>query len=250
MDNFETFAKKIGQNIKYFRKDKKVSQKDLATRVLTTQSNISDYENGKKLNLTVLFDIAKELDVSIEELLFSENLSESNLIEFPISKFMNKTYYCYYLTEMQIQCLRLKVYHALDKYHAKVKIKFYDDSDWKEGILTLDNKFAIVGVQIFPKNKFYVLTFNYHHDSNSRKYIGGIALLHSVNHIYASPYVQLCAISSNEISMKKQDYLKSNFLDAKKVCFDASNSVFMFKIDSAKDEDYYWWLIKNFKNFN
>jgi len=43
----------VGNNIKIFRKDNKLSQKDLATLLNTSQSTISAYEAGKIYNISL-----------------------------------------------------------------------------------------------------------------------------------------------------------------------------------------------------
>ena len=55
----------VGNNIKIFRKDNKLSQKDLATLLNTSQSTISAYEAGKTIILTAFaLEIVKKYNVS------------------------------------------------------------------------------------------------------------------------------------------------------------------------------------------
>lgn len=62
--------KRIGQNIAKLRKQKKLSQEDLAGAAEIDRSFLSEIENGyKNLSILVLFRIAKALDVTPERLL-------------------------------------------------------------------------------------------------------------------------------------------------------------------------------------
>ena len=62
-------AKEIGNRLKSIRKKNKLTQIELAQILNTTQSNISSYENGKTLILTVfLYNYAKKFKVSLDYL--------------------------------------------------------------------------------------------------------------------------------------------------------------------------------------
>lgn len=64
--------KRIGQNIAKYRKEKKLSQEDLANGVGISYSYIIQIEAQnvvKKMSLEVLFDIANFLDIDIKDLL-------------------------------------------------------------------------------------------------------------------------------------------------------------------------------------
>ena len=57
----------VGNNIKIFRKDNKLSQKDLATLLNTSQSTISAYEAGKTIILTAFaLEIIKKYNISLD----------------------------------------------------------------------------------------------------------------------------------------------------------------------------------------
>ena len=60
---------KIGNNIKLLRKRHKLTQKDLAEILNTSQSTISAYENGKTLVLTAfVYSLACQFNLSIDKL--------------------------------------------------------------------------------------------------------------------------------------------------------------------------------------
>ncbi len=69
----------IGQRIRYFRKQRGLSQEQLAERVYISTVHMSHIETGStKLSLPVLVDLARELQVRTDDLL-SPPLSDSAL---------------------------------------------------------------------------------------------------------------------------------------------------------------------------
>ena len=57
----------VGNNIKIFRKENKLSQKDLAILLNTSQSTISAYEAGKTIILTAFaLEIVKKYNISLD----------------------------------------------------------------------------------------------------------------------------------------------------------------------------------------
>lgn len=72
MNKYEEKYKMIGQNIAKYRKDKGLSQEELAIRVGVSYSYITQIEAPnvvKKMSLEVLFDIADSLEIDVKELL-------------------------------------------------------------------------------------------------------------------------------------------------------------------------------------
>ena len=67
-------AKVIGQNLKGFRKERNLVQKDIFLFLNTTSSTYSAYETGKVLIKTdFLYSICKNYNVSMDELLGKKN---------------------------------------------------------------------------------------------------------------------------------------------------------------------------------
>lgn len=68
---------KIGKFICELRKDKNLTQKELADKLNITDRAISKWENGRGLpDLSLLMPLCKELDISINELLSGERLNK------------------------------------------------------------------------------------------------------------------------------------------------------------------------------
>lgn len=57
----------IGKNLKSFRKENKITQKELSKFLNTTQSTVSAYESGKTMILTVFaYQIAQTYNISVD----------------------------------------------------------------------------------------------------------------------------------------------------------------------------------------
>lgn len=67
----------IGERIKLLRKQKKISQKDLAQKLGITSNTLYRYEHGDiSISLEMLVNIAKALEVSTSELMY-DSLSQA-----------------------------------------------------------------------------------------------------------------------------------------------------------------------------
>ena len=61
--------KTLGCNIKYFRKIQKISQKDFAKKMQTSQQRVSEWECGKiEPSLYNIIKMLKVFDITFEEL--------------------------------------------------------------------------------------------------------------------------------------------------------------------------------------
>ena len=72
---------KIGKFIAKCRKEKKMTQEELATKLNTTSKSISRWENGKTMpDYSVIKPLCDELDITINELLSGEKIKANNEI--------------------------------------------------------------------------------------------------------------------------------------------------------------------------
>lgn len=71
--NIDEIMQQIGQNIKRYRKSLNLTQKQLAEKMTTNtnSTSISQYENGKRNNITLLtlIDFAQALEVKLMDLI-------------------------------------------------------------------------------------------------------------------------------------------------------------------------------------
>lgn len=71
--------KTFGENLKYFRKLNKISQRDFAQKMQTTQQRVSEWECNKvEPSLYNILRILKVFDVSFEELTEGIDENEKN----------------------------------------------------------------------------------------------------------------------------------------------------------------------------
>ena len=70
---------KIGKFIAELRKEKNITQEQLAEKLGVTSKSISRWENGNTMpDYTLLKDLCNELDININELLFGEKIKEND----------------------------------------------------------------------------------------------------------------------------------------------------------------------------
>ena len=80
----------IGQRIRKIRKANSLSQEELASRIDISITHMSHIETGNtKLSLQVLVDIANELNVSTDELLFEKEIIDNISIKPEIKDLLN-----------------------------------------------------------------------------------------------------------------------------------------------------------------
>lgn len=71
---------KIGKFIAFLRKEKNMTQQELADKLNVTDRAVSHWENGRRMpDYSLLKDISNILDISINELLSGERLNEKDL---------------------------------------------------------------------------------------------------------------------------------------------------------------------------
>ena len=65
--------KEIGNNVKFYRKQRKMTIEELAAAICKSKSCLSKYENGLiAMDITTLYDIARALHVQAQQLLYFE----------------------------------------------------------------------------------------------------------------------------------------------------------------------------------
>ena len=73
---------KIGKFIQELRKDKKLTQEDLATKLGITKNAVSKWERGiSMMDMSLLIPVCDILDISITELLNGERIDNESLKE-------------------------------------------------------------------------------------------------------------------------------------------------------------------------
>ena len=73
---------KIGKFIAKLRKEKSLTQQELATKLGVTDRAVSNWENGRRLpDYSLLKSISDTLDISINELLIGNRVDEKEVLE-------------------------------------------------------------------------------------------------------------------------------------------------------------------------
>ena len=271
-NKMQEIIERAGENIQYLRKKRNMTQEQLAEALsINSQALISQYEHGKKvLTLEKLIEFADFFGIPVEELLFSEfykrpqnNQVESKEISAdensPIQKCVRRTYYCYYIREINngkkesianVVCRRLDILSPTSAYDAPALL--YQNSEKQSGYINgqinMDESYAYIKFHDKWKDFYFALSFYYYRQKSSRHYTCGIALMQTVEQ-HNVPISQFCIITSNAISSKRYGDLKK-FLqfDFDKKDDRLSNrtisSQSVLRLTKERDAAVYNWLCK------
>jgi transcriptional regulator with XRE-family HTH domain len=91
--------KEIGEKINFSRKKKDLSLQEMSDLIHKSKSTISKYENGQiDIDIVTLYDIAKALDIEIDQLLYTEPMREKKNISSGVPSFFKglTQFYVYY----------------------------------------------------------------------------------------------------------------------------------------------------------
>ncbi len=81
----------IGQRIRYFRKENRITQEELAFRIESSAAYVSNIEAGKKKpSLQKLTRIAEVLDITINDLIYLPAVNSSSLDTDEINKLISR----------------------------------------------------------------------------------------------------------------------------------------------------------------
>jgi transcriptional regulator with XRE-family HTH domain len=81
-----------GENIRKYREQKKVSQEEMAQSLNVTRQTVSSWETGRtEPDLDTLHRIAQYLEVTVEELIYSQRLKEPTVIQQVVERKEVKT---------------------------------------------------------------------------------------------------------------------------------------------------------------
>ena len=149
---------KIGKFIAELRKEKNMTQQELAEKLGVSSKSISRWENGKTLpDYSLIKDLCKTLNISINELFSGEKIASKNFKEIADKNLLN----------------------ALENssFTLKEKIKYYGDKWDKEHFFELTiAMIVIVGFIIYGFIKdngiqfiFMIIGFTYGIWENNRK---------------------------------------------------------------------------------
>lgn len=239
--------KQIGRFIKTKRIEKNLTQQELANQLNVTDKAISNWETGRRLpDISLLVDLSKKLDISIQDLLNGKELSceqsqtkyDENIkdtIEIANNKIKKNIYsliilgivllfvFIFFITQSPKES-SFEITQNSNFANKVVTLKIKDEIDTRyfNKEIVLNTNFAIKG------NELFVLEDDY----NKNNKISNIVTIES-NHLIDKLTQHLCIVS---ISDDKQQILINasfqldNFILNKRDFFEISYT-FEFKID-------------------
>lgn len=171
----------VGKNIAKFRKEKNLTQEELAKKINVSPKTISSYENNHNLpNIEILISLSQELGVSINEIL---EINEENSKEIK-NKYENKNF-------LQIVIIFLisiipMIYYSINEYVVgDTVISVYE----KTGVLEPENIMTIIKVSAFSYIIIIVsgLFMYWLYKKNKNKillFVSGIILLLTIPEVF------------------------------------------------------------------
>lgn len=138
----ENLSQYIGNRIKFYRVEKKMTQEELANRLGTKKATISNYETGyRSPQQDMLFELARVLEISINDLFpETQNSKEENSIETIYKKLepLRKEKVYNYAEEQlhEQETVNKKVVPLVGKSAANPAVLEYGDTDIEEHSFT------------------------------------------------------------------------------------------------------------------
>jgi DNA-binding XRE family transcriptional regulator len=240
MDNDNhPYILKFANNLKFLRKIKDVSQRELSLQLRVSQATISQYESGK-LNpeLQIIFDICKYFRIKIDDIL-EKNLNIVNFREFiydmsfyqdgseeqnyqdisfayyiqAMKRFSNNIYYFYWYDtgEDESDIIRrgtLEISDMKNSQYINVKADF--GRPYSGTLIFYPPKYMYIDLNNVDRGEKCLIIFEYHHSSKFDKYIGGLGCTLSISTGFdIKPCFQNVLISEIEITGNELAKLKS-----------------------------------------
>lgn len=260
--------KRVGRNIAFFRKQKGLNQANLANNLhIGSQSLISQYENGKKLNLEKINEISKYFEIPLRDFLFvefekdaiSDYTSEEITRSSPIYKCAGKTYFCYYIKEQSdgktdfktnIACIEIKILGPKTTHMAEVRLKLDGESEI-DAFLIMDESYGYIESRDVNSDFYLQIVFFYYRTHRNKSYNGGLGLMRNRDEQHLLPICQYCIISKNAIA-NRHNYKVVKLLQ---INVDAQNnekpsnrlfsSSAIIRLTKKRDKEVYQWLKSN-----
>ena len=205
-------------------------------------------------------------EVSLQDMLFTDfsDAKDNKQIEnrLPcnsgsISKCANRTYCGYHIKEQndgdadfntEIASFEMDVLSAVFQHNAAVKL-FLNGRDHAcyNGMMRMDESYAYIVYHDWEKDWFWQLTFYYYRKRQSPRYLGGMAMLQTLD-FHLLPTSQLCILSINAIAPKHnadlQRMLKVDPMPKvkTKLSHRDCSSLAILRLTKEKDKRVFLWL--------
>ncbi len=185
--------KKIGEFISFLRKEKGLTQIELAEKLFVTDKAVSKWERGLSLpDITVLEKLASELDVKVEEILHGERENKKQKEERPVIKREQKRQLILIALLILGTVVLIAFFIIFDyiKYHpSTIKI---GDNDYKMSNYLLEEKgleelqniveksekatddynVSYMEIEVSKRGKLENFTLTVNYFDNNREYVG------------------------------------------------------------------------------
>lgn len=221
---------KIGKFIKTLRKEKKLTQSELATKLGVTDKSISNWENGKNMPDLSLFKLLCEiLGITINDLISGEKLNKDNYQEKFEENIINTIYY----TNKKVTNKNNIIGMTFITFGIIIAITamtiFPSESSWGSIYSIFGGLISLIGIFIITKKHKLLICITY--------FILFILLLFLIDYISVKNIKQAPRFSIVKVSSENAIYYDTLFYDVVRCNKDTDNEYYEIIKSNNYDKD-------------
>lgn len=210
---------KIGKFIKTLRKEKKLTQSELATKLEVTDKSISNWENGKNMpDLSLFKPLCEILGITINDLISGEKLNKDNYQEKFEENIINTIYY----TNKKVTNKNNIIGMTFITFGIIIAITamtiFPSESSWGSIYSIFGGLISLIGIFIITKKHKIFICITY--------FILFILLLFLIDYISVKNIKQAPRFSIVKVTSKNTIYYDTIFYDVVRCNKDTDNEYY------------------------
>lgn len=221
---------KIGKFIKTLRKEKKLTQSELATKLGVTDKSISNWENGKNMpDLSLFKPLCEILGITINDLISGEKLNKDNYQEKFEENIINTIYY----TNKKVTNKNNIIGMTFITFGIIIAITamtiFPSESSWGSIYSIFGGLISLIGLIIITKKHKLLICITY--------FILFILLLFIIDYISVKNIKQAPRFSIIKVTSENAIYYDTLFYDVVRCNKDTDNEYYEIIKNNNYDKD-------------
>lgn len=234
---------KIGKFIKTLRKEKKLTQNELATKLGVTDKSISNWENGKNMpDLSLFKPLCEILGITINDLISGEKLNEDNYQEKFEENIINTIDY----TNKKVTDKNNIIGIIFITFGIIIAITamtiFPSESSWGSIYSIFGSIISLIGIFIITKKHKIFICITY--------FILFILLLFLIDYISVKNIKQAPRFSIVKVTSENAIYYNTLFYDVVRCNKDTDNEYYEIIKNNNYDKDNIQKYCKRISNIN
>ena len=221
---------KIGKFIKILRKEKKLTQNELATKLGVTDKSISNWENGKNMpDLSLFKPLCKILGITINDLISGEKLNKDNYQEKIEENIINTIYYTNKKVTNKNNIIGLTFITFGIIIAITAMTIFPSESSWGSIYSIFGGLISLIGLIIITKKHKLLICITY--------FILFILLLFLIDYISVKNIKQAPRFSIVKVTSENAIYYDTLFYDVVRCNKDTDNEYYEIIKNNNYDKD-------------